>query len=229
MASPVVGRNIVFCGEARALEKIDEHPNVVQYVRHDQYAGQPYLLMDFVAGPSLSRVIHDNVDDSTDVALTVPPETVKQARQLAHLFADLAGALAHLHTGGVIHCDVKPSNVVLRDGREPVLVDLGLVRGVESGATISVSDNVIGTPAYMSPEQVRGEIDLTPGTDIYSLGVSLFEAMTGRRPFDAPTTTELCRRIIEQPLPDIRTAESLVGHRVRHRPASGPRDGDGQG
>ena len=112
--------------------------------------------------------------------------------------AKIAFALAELHDRGIIHRDLKPANVMLRPNGEPVLMDFGLARSQDSRTS---SKGSVGTPAYMSPEQVNAEKTLTPATDVYSLGVMLFEMTTGKVPFDGAPLVVVCANIVMGRIP----------------------------
>jgi WD40 repeat protein len=121
---------------------------------------------------------------------------------MARIGERLARALHAAHSAGLVHRDVKPSNVVVRADGEPVLLDFGLAAdSTESGERLTRSGTLLGSPAYLAPECVEGR-PATASTDVYSLGISLFEAMTGGLPFVAPTREALFNRILRAPLPD---------------------------
>jgi formylglycine-generating enzyme required for sulfatase activity/tRNA A-37 threonylcarbamoyl transferase component Bud32 len=164
-----------FDREAQAVARL-KHPNIVQIYEVGETAGHAFVSLEFVDGQSLARRMRG---------------TPVPARQAAALVEIMARAMHYAHEKGVIHRDLKPSNIMMRpaDGTvEPVIVDFGLARCVEPGsARLTASGLSIGTWQYMTPEQLCGEPDaLGPGCDIYSLGVIIYELLTGRLPFDAP-------------------------------------------
>jgi len=149
--------------EARAAAQLD-HQNVVRVLAVGKWTGSTYIVSEFVSGGTLDRIIQQG--------LTEP-------RRAAELCLGIARGLAHAHQAGVIHRDLKPSNVMLDDGSRPRLTDFGLARHAGE-ETIAVPGFLLGTPAYMSPEQAHGRADAVgPETDIYSLGVILFRLLTG--------------------------------------------------
>jgi formylglycine-generating enzyme required for sulfatase activity len=162
-----------FYREARVAAGI-EHPHLCAVHDVGQVDGVHYLTMPFIEGTPLSE--------------HVGPDRPWPPRQAAALVHKLARAIEVMHRQGVIHRDLKPGNVLLRPGGEPVLMDFGLARSfTEEGQRLTGIGVVVGTPAYMSPEQVAGEQgQLGPGTDIYSLGVILYELVTGAVPFQGP-------------------------------------------
>lgn len=169
-----------FVREARVAAKL-EHPHVVRVLELDDNPGTDFLVFEYVDGGSLqSRLrIRDGV-----------PLDLQEAARLAHR---LALGLDCIHQQGIIHRDFKPANVLLTKGGEPKISDFGLARDVEMLSTISQDQSILGTIPYMSPEQCRGE-PLTAATDIYSLGVVLYEMLAGVRPFGG-TGAELVAQI----------------------------------
>ena len=178
-----------FRAEAQSVAAL-RHPNIVQVYDFDVLNDRPYIVMELLEGMSLAeymRALHQQ-------GVTLPIETVSQVIQ------QLAAALDYAHNQGIVHRDVKPANVMLRQGRipirqgfpippdtTPVLTDFGLARLTQATAH-TAAGTVLGTPAYMSPEQVRGEA-VDSRTDIYSLGVILYEMLAGRQPFDSQSDT----------------------------------------
>jgi tRNA A-37 threonylcarbamoyl transferase component Bud32 len=180
-----------FRREAQAAASLD-HPNIIAVLDYGSDGELSYLVMELVDGPSLKTVLQQR-----DKPLA-PEEAVR-------LVAALADALEHAHQQGVVHRDVKPSNVLLRDGRldSPVLTDFGVARMVEA-TVVTASGTTLGTPTYMAPEQGEGK----PGdgrSDVYALGVILYELLTGRPPFDAESPYALILRHIHTPPPSPRT------------------------
>jgi serine/threonine protein kinase len=177
-----------FQREARAVAML-RHPSIVQVFDFDAIEGHPYIIMEYVPGVSLSaymRALHKN-NQRMDLPL------------IAQILTPIASALQYAHDTGVIHRDVKPGNILLTSPStpievdkplpsdvQPVLTDFGLVRFLNSAQQTSTG-KIAGTPAYMSPEQARGDpIDVR--TDIYSLGIVLYELLAGRVPFEADST-----------------------------------------
>ena len=161
-----------FQRELDAIERLD-HPNVVRGLGHGTLAdGRPYLLLEYIEGPSLREVLHERG--------ALPP-----AEMLA-IFEPLCDALHVAHDAGLVHRDVKASNVILARRNaiiRPVLLDFGLVKLVDQvGPGLTSSRSMLGTPAAMAPEQMRGQ-SVDPRTDIYALGLLAFHMLTGQPAF----------------------------------------------
>jgi serine/threonine protein kinase len=155
-----------FKREAEALLKLS-HPNIVPFYGFYQTPELAFLLERFVDGHTLSEVVHERQGR---------PMPVQEA--LVHI-KGVSAALGYAHANGVVHCDVKPGNIMLDKRGNFYLMDFGIARQTES-STMSMGG--AGTPAYMAPEQVRREA-VSAATDVYALGVVLYELLTGRRPF----------------------------------------------
>ena len=156
----------LFRREANALKKL-AHPNIVPFYGLYQSDNLAFLLERFIDGPSLKELLRQHKGK---------PLSVEEA--LIYLKA-LTAALGYAHAHGVVHCDVKPGNVMVDRGDNIYLTDFGIARHAESTTTTLAT---AGTAAYMAPEQIRGQ-QVTPATDVYALGIMLFEMLTGRRPF----------------------------------------------
>jgi serine/threonine-protein kinase len=176
-----------FRGEAEAAARLD-HPNIVAVHGFDECDGQAFFSMQYVEGTTLAQRV---------AAGPLPP------REAAGLVAAVARAVHHAHQNGILHRDLKPGNVLLdREGR-PHVSDFGLAKRVAGGASLTGSGAIVGTPSYMAPEQIsRSHGMLGPASDVYSLGVILYELLTGRPPFQAATPVDTLMLVLEQePVP----------------------------
>jgi len=182
--------------EAQVLARL-RHPSVVPIfdvgIAPD---GCPYLVMDFVAGRTLEAIASDSPGHL-------------EAGRVAAWGAALADALHACHEVGVVHRDVKPSNVMIDDSGVPRLVDFGVARDADSNTRITQEDAMVGTISYMAPEQARGE-PASPLSDIWSLGATLFDALAGRPPFEGAHPLMVLDGILHGPLPDLRSIRSDV-------------------
>jgi WD40 repeat protein len=184
---------IRFLAEAEAAAQL-RHPHIVQIYGMGEHDGRSYLELEYVEGGSLARRL-----DGTPW----PP------RRAAELIATLAGALEVMHARGIVHRDLKPSNILLEADGTPKISDFGVAKalGVDSGLT--ATDEVLGTPSYMAPEQARGGKHAGPAADVYALGAILYELLTGRPPFKAATFLET--------LEQVRSAEPVPPGRLQPR------------
>jgi predicted Ser/Thr protein kinase len=175
-----------FRREAKTLARI-RHEHVVQIFEAGQVEGSPYYAMELVEGRSLATLVREG--------------QVPDARTLCRGLAGVADALAELHAAGIVHRDVKPSNIVLRPDGRMILADFGLARSVDS-VSMTRTGQALGTPRYMSPEQMLGRRDEIDGrTDVYGLGATIYEAVARRPVFQTEDVRVLMRMVLsERPL-----------------------------
>jgi serine/threonine protein kinase/formylglycine-generating enzyme required for sulfatase activity len=202
-----------FAREAELASRL-EHPGLCAVYERGRHGDVAFLAMQFVEGETLAERIAEQRQAKESAQqpgralrlpeLGTPSNETEAVRQLLQLFETLAGALHAAHEARLIHRDIKPGNIIVgRDG-SPVLLDFGLAKDVEE-ETLTLTGDLVGTPAYMSPEQlVAQRIELDRRSDVYSLGATLFEALTLRRPFEAATREELYQQILASTAPDIR-------------------------
>lgn len=177
-----------FAREARAGGRL-QHPNIVMTLAHGSDAGLTWIAQELVEG---SWTLKDFLDELRSSATT--PESYY--RSVAELIAKLADALQAAHTAGVIHRDVKPANVLVTASGQPKLTDFGLARVLDE-SLLTQTGEVAGSWPYMSPEQVTaGRLTLDHRTDIFSLGVVLYELLTLRRPFEGDTSHQIAEQIV---------------------------------
>jgi serine/threonine protein kinase len=171
--------------EMEALAHLD-HPGLVGLRDGGSEEGRPFLVTDLVNGPSL------------DIALRTGPMDPRAVRRLG---AHVAWALDHVHRAGYIHRDVKPANVLLDDTGCARLTDFGISRAVD-GTSVTTTGCIVGTAAYLAPEQVRGEF-VGPPADVFALGLVLLESLTGRREYPGKAMESALARLHRQPtVPD---------------------------
>ncbi len=174
--------------------------------------------MDIESAPSMTQ--QESRDDSSADLASIPLTRFSMERDeldgLLLLFEKVALALHAAHEAGIVHRDIKPGNIMVTEEEEPVILDFGLARDEESAEpTLTRTGDVFGTPAYMSPEQIAGGRGLDRRADIYSLGVSLYESVTLRRPFEGPTRQRMYLAIINQMPPDPSQINSGVNGDLR--------------
>jgi len=176
--------------EAAAVAQL-RHPNIIQVYDFDHDGDLYYMVLEFVPGETLQA----RLESLNEAGRTLPfVETIR-------LTATICDAVAYAHQRGMIHRDLKPANVMLNPDDQPILMDFGVAKMLGS-TTYTATGNVIGTAAYMSPEQARGERP-DERADVYSLGVMLFEMVTGRRPFEGDSAITIMMKHIMEPVPDI--------------------------
>ncbi|MFI5337234.1 MAG: protein kinase [Opitutales bacterium] len=179
-----------FLREAQAVAGL-RHANIVQVYDVGDVEGRPYFTMELVEGGNLTAQIHG-----------VP----QLAHQAAALVATLAEAIHAAHQSGIVHRDLKPSNILLTRDGTPKVTDFGLARRLEGNGGLTLSGVPVGTPSYMAPEQARGKKEVIgPATDIYALGATLYELLTGRPPFRAETAVATLQQVVaDEPVPPAR-------------------------
>lgn len=169
-----------FFREARYVAAL-AHPNVVKIHDVVEWQGRPLIVMEYVEGCTLRDAIG-----------------TFSRRRLLTILRDVAEAVRYVHERGIIHRDLKPANVLLDGtGERPRLTDFGIARGVVSSQRLTQTGALVGTPAYMAPEQITDET-VDERTDVYSLGVILYEILTGRAPFEAKVVGELIGKIVHE-------------------------------
>jgi WD40 repeat protein len=170
-----------FRTEAESAAHLD-HPNIVPIYEVGDHEGQHYFSMKWIDGGSLA----------SRKQLAADPRTA------ATLLERVARAVHHAHQRGILHRDLKPSNILIDGQGEPHVTDFGLARRVEAESGITQSGAILGTPSYMAPEQARAEKGLSTAVDVYSLGATLYELLTGRPPFQAATPLDTLLQVIER-------------------------------
>lgn len=179
---------IRFQREARALAKLD-HPYILKVLDYGEENGLPYLVMPYVAHGTLKQYTRTRLPFKKAIEILIP----------------VAEALSYAHKRKIIHRDIKPANILFGESGEPILSDFGIAKMLDSGEQTQLTGTGlgIGTPAYMAPEQWNGVAD--ERTDIYALGIVLYELITGRCPFQADTPAAILIKQVQDPLPRPKT------------------------
>jgi eukaryotic-like serine/threonine-protein kinase len=177
-----------FRAEAEVVATLD-HPHIVPiYEIGGSIEGRPYYAMKLIEGGNLSDWLK---------AREGRPATRADSRRMVQLMATVARAVHHAHQHGILHRDLKPGNILLDAQGQPHVTDFGLAKQVEKDAGLTQSGAIVGTPGYMAPEQAVGRTLGQTTADVFSLGVILYELLTGRRPFRAATHLETLLQVME--------------------------------
>lgn len=173
--------------EARTIAKL-QHPHILPLYDYGVEDDILYLVMAYIEGGSLSNRIDRG-------QLNV--------KEVDTLLRQIAPALDYAHRQGVIHRDIKPDNILLDKEGHPLLADFGIAKMSTGGSKLTVTGGLVGTPAYMAPEQASGETDISASADIYSLGIVVYEMLTGKQPFTAETPMQVVLKHMTEPIPSI--------------------------
>jgi serine/threonine protein kinase len=178
-----------FRREAQSVARL-RHPNIVQMYDFDVEGDTSYMVMEFLQGPSLKHRLAELEAQGGWLTL----------EEAAQIVRGVGEALDYAHRNGMVHRDVKPANIMLTDDGGAILTDFGIVKMLSAATQLTASGALIGTPAYMSPEQTTGLVG-DERTDIYSLGIVLYQLATGRLPYDADTPMAIVLKHLNAPLP----------------------------
>ena len=185
--------------EAKALAQLS-HPNIVKVIDYGEHEGLPFLVMEYLPGGTLKQ------------KLSGKPMPWREAVQI---LMPIVRALSYAHQQKIIHRDVKPSNILITDSGEPMLSDFGIAKMLEADETLDLTGTGVGlgTPEYMSPEQAQGK-NVDARSDVYSLGIVLYEMVTGRKPYQADTPMAVIWMLASEPLPHPRQFEPSLPNDV---------------
>lgn len=182
-----------FLQEAHAAARL-QHPNIVSVHEVGRAGSRIFLVADFIDGPNLSQWLVSSQASPTFAASTC---------------ATLADSLHYAHELGIVHRDLKPANIILDSNIEPHITDFGLAKSLDNPLVDTLEGQLLGTPAYMSPEQARSDKSIDRRSDVFSLGIVLFELMTRVRPFDGDLATVLHQILNDEPLPPTKILQCI--------------------
>jgi serine/threonine protein kinase/Flp pilus assembly protein TadD len=220
-----------FVAEALSLAQLN-HPNVVPVLSTGEDQGYLYLAMEYIAGPTLARVLeaiqaagNDSLASTVVSRVLTSPDKDNHGQLWGNGHARLdrsyqtwaiqtlqqvAQGLAGAHAAGILHRDIKPANIVFAANGVPKIVDFGLARTPRTPST-TVAGEFYGTPAYTSPEQARGDVEaLSPASDVFSFGITLFECLTLERPFAGRTAVDVLSAVANSDAPLLRRVEKRI-------------------
>jgi tRNA A-37 threonylcarbamoyl transferase component Bud32 len=186
-----------FAREAKMMAQL-KHPNIIDIYDYGEQAGLPYIVMEYLTGDTLSQLLKKRTRLSLEESLP--------------LLRDLASALDYAHAQGIVHRDIKASNVIVEPlttlttnrTHRAILMDFGIARFVSERTKITMTGDMLGTAEYISPEQIQGAPDLDGRADQYSLGVLAYMMLTGKKPFERHNTWAMIKSHLEEPPPDPR-------------------------
>lgn len=192
-----------FINEAKVLSTLT-HQNIVTLFDFTEFEDNLVIIMEYVEGNSLETIIR-NVTGAIPESRTI------------NIFSQILGAFSFAHHKGIVHRDIKPSNILLQSDDVPKILDFGIAKILHGDMNLTKTGTKIGTVFYMSPEQILGRpVDFK--TDIYSLGVTLFEMLSGKKPYDEEITSEylIQEKIVKEPLPSIRSIYPAVSEKMEY-------------
>jgi serine/threonine protein kinase len=189
-----------FLTEARAGAAL-AHPNIPTIYQTGECQAGPYCAMEFIDGQTLASRIHGRMTS---------------IRSALDLLLRIADAVAHAHAKGIIHRDLKPGNIMLAKSGRPMVMDFGLAKMLEKPTGLTLHGQILGTPAYMAPEQGRGELaQIGPATDVYGLGATLYRLLAGRPPFNEGKAADVLVRVVSaEPAPLLRVFRPEVSQQL---------------
>ena len=179
-----------FENEVKLLASLD-HPNILKVIHYDETQGRLAIVMEYLSGYDLNYLLQSRESISVE--------------KIKHIFFQIMDAFQYAHKQGVVHRDIKPSNIFFTDSGQIKILDFGIAKIYGTGADMTTTGTQIGTPVYMSPEQVKGDRSIDHRSDIYSLGVTLYTLLNGKPPYDITKTSQfdIFNQIVFNPLPDL--------------------------
>ncbi len=187
-----------FRNEAKLMASLD-HPNITKVIDFDEQPQQLSIVMEFLNGEDLDQKIKRNGPLSE--------------KEISDIFSQTLSAFQYAHEKGIVHRDIKPSNIYILSNGHVKILDFGIAKLFGQGNEMTQTGTQMGTPIYMSPEQVKGDKSIDHRSDIYSLGVTMFFAINGKPPYNSTTESQfdIFNKIVYEPLPELLKTSSLSG------------------
>lgn len=198
--NPVLSVNqqirIRFENEVKLLASLD-HPNIIKVIHYEETPHVLAIVMEYLSGNDLNTSLQRK-----------EPFTKERIK---HIFSQIMSAFQYAHRNGVVHRDIKPSNIFITESGQVKILDFGIAKIYGTGADMTSTGTQMGTPVYMSPEQVKGDRSIDHRSDIYSLGVTFYTLLNGKPPYDSLITSQfdIFNQIVYQPLPPIKGHEEF--------------------
>ncbi|ASJ74272.1 serine/threonine-protein kinase [Granulosicoccus antarcticus] len=197
-----------FLKEARTCANLDNHPNIIHIYDVGCIGDMYYIAMQYLSGPNLRDILDSGNPYNHPLEILLP----------------IVDALGYAHESGVIHRDVKPANILFNESGRAMLADFGIAKSLNEKTQLTVAGAAIGTAAYMSPEQAKGLAEIDGRSDLYSIGVLLFEMLSGERPYKSTDPMGLMLQHVNDPIPLLPDSESAYQPLISRLMAKEPDD-----
>ena len=197
-----------FLKEARTCANLGNHPNIIHIYDVGCVGDSYYIAMQYLSGPNLRNILDSGKPYNHPLEILLP----------------IVDALGYAHERGVIHRDVKPANILFNESGRAILADFGIAKSINESTQLTVAGSVIGTASYMSPEQAKGLSEIDGRSDLYSIGVLLYEMLCGEKPYQSTDQMGLMLQHVNDPIPQLPESESIYQPLISRLMAKEPDD-----